>query len=49
MRYCIRRLFSTSLGAAGEHYRIEDEDGVTRFSVENNIIIHWPNEPAQLR
>lgn len=42
MRYRMRRLFSTSLGAIGEHYRIEDEDGTSRFSVDNKIITYWP-------
>ncbi len=42
MRYCMRRLLSTSLGAMGEHYRIEDENGQTRFSVDNRLASFWP-------
>lgn len=42
MRYRIRRLFSTALGAAGEHYRIKDEDGTIWFRVDNKRISYWP-------
>lgn len=42
MIYRIRRLLSTPLGAFGEYYRFEDEDGVTRFSVESKLPAFWP-------
>lgn len=36
------RLLSTSLGAVGEYYRIEDEDGRVRFRVESRVVTFWP-------